>query len=327
MSETEGTPLNTEAPEMETTIDPRTGKVTSVASTGRLSVDQSEPVRGPSVSPELMEKHGDTLSRFQDEDGSIDMEKLLTSFTEKQRMISAGEHKKESNGEQPAEGQPDTPKEAGADDAPPPVVKGEADTGDPIKPPQQDEPTEVPPSDTPEPLSLDDLDAIVREKGELQPDELARYQGDVDVAVEALEARAAKRANSVDTRNEQVETIFQRELNLASQSIMDWAGQNLSEQDINNYNEAFHSGDQRRLELEALDLTRKFSEANGRQGKHYSGASAAGHQEPQDVFQSDAEYSKHLADNALRMKNDRAFSSATTAKMVRSISAGKLSTR
>jgi len=305
MSEQQGTPPGTipQAPELamttpEVAINPNHTEVAAPIDVNRTP-----------FSPEMMEANKEVIQRYQKEDGTYDMDSLLGSFVEQRKLISSGAHKKST----PEETTEETPN----------VTDGTTEASpDGIPTPEADATPTNPEGEASEgSLSFAELDAIVASTGELTDEQLARYDGDKEVVQEALTARAKDRAAAADTKIQLVESLAGGQGEYAS--LVQWASENLSVEDIEMYNEAYASGDARRLELELKDLVSKRSAKDGSYGKHVTGVPSAGTADG-DVFASLAEYTQYVKANAANIQRDKKLDSALQAKLLRSVNAGTL---
>ena len=304
MSEQQGTPPGTipQAPELTLTAPE------VAASPNHSSVSAPVDINRMPFSPEMMEANKEVIQRYQKEDGTYDMDSLLSSFVEQRKLISSGAHKKAPDAapeEAPNVG--DDPSEAVLSGSPPP----EAATSIPVTEGENSEGS----------LSFAELDAIVASTGDVTEEQLARYNGDKEVVQEALAARAKARADAADIKIQLVESLVGGQGEYAS--LVQWASENLSADDINTYNEAYASGDARRLELELKDLVSKRTAIDGSYGRHVTGVPSAGTSDG-DVFANQAEYTQYVKANAANIQRDKKLDGALQAKLLRSINAGKL---
>lgn len=315
MAEPEGHPPGTKPEaQMETTIDPHTNQVTSKQvdeQTRQVEVQNRSP-----FSKEVEEKFGDLLGRFKSADGEYNLDAIAQSLAEKQKMISAGEHKKAPEGE-PNAGP--AKEEVSTGDNPPEPTSKAPKSDAPIKTTSEDPTPEAPTSE--DSLSFEQLDALMAENGGLTQEQIDRYKGDWEIAQEALTARAEKRQNGLAAKE-----ALMHELTggaAAYLELLNWAGANLSQEDADRFNNAFKGNDMRLLELEAKDLIAKRTQIDGNYGQHFAGAGSSG--PTGDVFNSAAEYNAFIDANKYSMQNNREFAAKVQAKMARSIRAGKIS--
>ena len=95
--------------------------------------------------------------------------------------------------------------------------------------------------------------------------------------------------------------------------IVNWAGENLSQKDINAFDEIVNTGSIEAIKLAASGLKAQYENSNGYEGQMYSGKAPKTNQ---DVFRSQAELVAAMSDR--RYDNDPAYRQDIIAKLERS---------
>lgn len=159
-------------------------------------------------------------------------------------------------------------------------------------------------------LDLSTFTAEFNSKGELSAESYAKLaaagfdKGIVDNYINGQKAMAAQYETSVTAEVGGAEKYAE---------ITTWAKANLTDAEINAYNNAVSSGDLSQAKLAVLGLSAKFSKANGSEPRLVQGrtSSASG-----DVFESTAQLTEAMRDP--RYAKDPAYRAKVQAKLARS---------
>lgn len=159
-------------------------------------------------------------------------------------------------------------------------------------------------------LDLSTFTAEFNSKGELSAESYAKLaaagfdKGIVDNYINGQKAMMAQYETSVTAEVGGAEKYAE---------ITAWAKTNLTDAEINAYNNAVSSGDMAQAKLAVLGLSAKFSKANGSEPRLVQGrtSSASG-----DVFESTAQLTEAMRDP--RYAKDPAYRSKVQAKLARS---------
>ena len=138
------------------------------------------------------------------------------------------------------------------------------------------------------------------------------------IAKEAVDAYLSGRAQDMGMNSQ----IAQTDINSIYESVggeqkykalMNWAGQNLSQDSINSFDHLVNTGDANSIQLAVTGLVAQYQNDNGYEGRMLTGKAAKTNT---DVYQSQAQLVEAMADP--RYDNDPAYREAVREKLDRS---------
>ena len=171
---------------------------------------------------------------------------------------------------------------------------------------------------------IGDASAEWAEKGELTPETMAKFsemssQDLVNAYIEmqsnAPEQLMQQEAAAPDLSDAEVNSIKNSVGgDKAYEQVIQWAGQNLTQQQIEAFDSIISNGNAEAIQLVVNGLKSQYDSANGYEGRMLSGKGASN--QPVDTFRSQAELVAAMADP--RYDNDPAYRNDVLSKLDRS---------